>query len=190
MTSFGPPSMPGMCDVPKKRKAKGPTPEAKLQKAMVEYLHLLPWVAKVNRHNVGMAWMGGNPDAGYRGRPVYFAERGHSDLSVEVKGSPLVVWIETKAPGARPRGKEQKAHWAEQEAFLARKRASGHPAFFCSAGEILRTELRRVGLAAPSIPELAEAMRVRGDHPATVAAFQRRMREAFFAVPLTARRTA
>jgi len=182
MTDSYAPPFPGMCAVPKKR--KGPTPEAKLQKVLIEYLHLLPWVAKVNRHNVGMAWMGGN-DKGYRGRPVYFAERGHSDLSVEVKGSPLVVWIETKAPGARTKA----AHLAEQEAFLARKRASGHLAFFCCAGEILRTELTRAGLAAPSVAQLVEQMREQGIHHATIRVFQERMRAAFFEVP-AARRTA
>lgn len=165
-------------------KRKGPKPEAKLQKALVEYLHLLPWVAKVNRHNVGFAWMGQNAKTGYKGRPVKFCETGHSDLSVEVKASPIVVWIETKAPGARPSGARQKAHWDEQEAFLARKRASGHPAFFCSAGEILRTELRRAGLPAPSVADLASDMKARGIHPATIAAFTRRMRMAFFEVPL------
>ena len=173
----------------KKSKRKGPTPEGKMQKALVEYLKLLPWVAKLNRHNVGFAWMGQNAETAYRGRPVKFCENGHSDLSVEVKASPIVVWIETKAPGARPSGAKQKAHWEDQEKFLARKRASGHPAFFCAAGEVLRTELRRAGLVAPSIPELADAMRIRGDHPSTVAAFTRRMREAYFEVPI-ARRTA
>lgn len=174
----------------KKSKRKGPTPEAKLQKALIEYLKLLPWVAKLNRHNVGMAWMGGNAKTGYQGRPVKFCENGHSDLSVEVKGSPIVVWIETKAPGARPSGKRQQAHWAEQEAFLARKRESGHPAFMCSAGEILRTQLLAAGLAAPSIAELVARMHSDGVHVATIAAFMRRMRTAFFDVPLTARRTA
>ena len=173
----------------KKSKRKGPTPEGKLQKALIEYLKLLPWVARLNRHNVGMAWMGGNAKTGYQGRPVKFCENGHSDLSVEVKGSPIVVWIETKAPGAKPSGPKGRAHWAEQEAFLARKRASGHPAFFCSAGEILRTQLLHAGLAAPSIADLAALMLAKGDHPSTVAAFLRRMREAFFEVPL-ARRTA
>lgn len=163
-------------------KRKGPKPEAKLQKALIEYLKLLPWVAKVNRHNVGQAMMGGNP--GFTGRPVYFGEKGHSDLSIEVRNDPRVVWIETKAPGARPSGARQKAHWDEQEAFLARKRASGHPAFFCAAGEVLRTELRRAGLPAPSIADLAADMKAGGVHPATVAAFTRRMRMAFFEVPL------
>ena len=172
----------------KKSKRKGPTPEGKLQNALIEYLKLLPWVARVNRHNVGMAWMGASKFS--KGRPVMFSERGHSDLSVEVKGSPIVVWIETKAPGARPSGKSQQAHWAEQEAFLARKCASGHPAFFCSAGEILRTELRRAGLAAPSIAELAEQQRAAGIHPSTVAAMMRRMRAAFFEVPISGGRTA
>ena len=185
-TSFGPPRMPGSIEAPKKR--KGPTPEGVIQKALIEYLKLLPWVAKVNRHNVGMAWMGGNPKTGFGGRPVSFCERGHSDLSVEVKGSPLVVWIEVKAPGARPSGASGKAHWAEQDAFLERKRASGHPAFFCSAGEILRTELLRHSLSAPCASDLAAGMRAAGDHPATVAAFLRRMREAFFEVPIPARR--
>jgi len=172
-------------DRPKKPKA--PTPEAKIQKALVEYLKCLPWVVRVTRHNVGQAWMGANPKTGFRGRPVYFAERGHSDLSVEIAGDPRIVWIETKAPGARPSGKKQQEHWAEQEAFLARKRASGHPAFMCSAGEILRTELLRAGLAAPSIPELAADMKARGVHHATIAAFTRRMRLALFAVPLARR---
>jgi hypothetical protein len=173
-----------------KSKRKGRTPESKQQKALIEYLKLLPWVAKINRHNVGQAWMGANPKTGFKGRPVYFCERGHSDLSVEVKGSPLVVWIETKAPGARPSGKKQVDHWHEQEAFLIRKRSSGHPAFFCAAGEILRTELRRAGLAAPAVVDLAAEMRAKGDHPSTVAAFLRRMREAYFEVPIPARRTA
>ena len=190
MTAFGPPRMPGMCEPVKKRKAKGPTPEGKMQKALVEYLHLLPWVAKINRHNVGFAWMGGNPETGFRGRPVKFCENGHSDLSVEVKGSPIVVWIETKAPGARPSGARQKAHWDEQEEFLARKRASGHPAFFCCAGEVLRSELLRAGLSAPCVSDLAEGMRLAGIHSATVAAFLRRMRAAFFAVPIPTRRSA
>ena len=171
----------------KKSKRKGPTPEGKLQKALVEYLKLLPWVAKLNRHNVGMAWMGGNAKTGYQGRPVKFCENGHSDLSVEVKGSPIVVWIETKAPGARPSGAKGRAHWAEQEAFLDRKRSAGHPAFFCSAGEILRANLLRHGLAAPRVCDLAEAMTVAGTHRATVAAFLRRMREAFFEVPISRR---
>jgi len=183
-----PPFGLGIVDDPKKRKAKGPTPEAKIQKTLIEYLKLLPWVAKINRHNVGMAWMGASKFS--KGRPVKFCENGHSDLSVEVKGQNRVVWIETKAPGARPSGKSQQAHWAEQEAFLARKRNSGHPAFFCSAGEILRTELVRAGLAAPSVAELAGMMRERGDHTSTVAAFLRRMREAYFEVPLSPRRTA
>lgn len=173
----------------KSRKRKGPTPENKLQKALIEYLKLLPWVAKVNRHNVGQAWMGGNPQQGYRGRPVYFSERGHSDLSVEIKGDPRIVWIETKAPGARPSGAKQRVHWDEQEAFLARKRASGHLGFFCSAGEILRTELQRAGLQAPSIADLVDQMRSQGTHPSTIRAFTQRMRLAFFEVPL-ARRTA
>jgi len=181
MTYTLPPWGLGLCaPVPKKRKA--PTPESRLKKALIEYLHLLPWVAKVNRHNVGMAWMGANHQAGYRGRPVVFSERGHSDLSVEIKGSPLVVWIEIKAPGART----QKAHLAEQEAFLARKRASGHPAFFCAAGEVLRTELKRASLPAPCAQELADDMRRAGAHPATVRAFLARMRLAFFAVPIKA----
>lgn len=167
-----------------RKSRKGPTPEAKMQKALVEYLKLLPWVARVNRHNTGQAWMGGNPRMGYAGRPVYFGERGQSDLSVEVKGQPIVVWIETKAPGARPSGARQRAHWDEQEAFLARKRASGHPAFFCSAGEVLRTELRRAGLPAPSVADLAADMKARSIHPATIAAFTRRMRMAFFEVPV------
>lgn len=170
-----------------KTKRKGPTPEAKMQKALIEYLKLLPWVAKINRHNVGQAWMGANPKTGYRGRPVRFCERGHSDLSIEVTGSPIVVWIETKAPGARPSGKAQQDHWHEQEAFLIRKRSSGHLAFFCSAGEILRGELTRAGLAAPSVTELAGMMRERGNHASTVAAFLRRMREAYFEVPLARR---
>lgn len=185
MTTYAPP-FPGLIPQPKKR--KGPTPENKLQKALIEYLKLLPWVAKLNRHNVGMAWMGASKFS--KGRPVKFCENGHSDLSVEVKGSPIVVWIETKAPGARPSGAEGRAHWAEQEAFLARKRASGHPAFFCSAGEILRTQLLHAGLAAPSILELADVMRAKGDHPSTVAGFTRRMRTAFFEVPVSVGRTA
>jgi hypothetical protein len=170
----------------KSRKRKGPTPESKLQKALIEYLKLLPWVSKVNRHNVGQAWMGGD-GKNFRGRPVYFSERGHSDLSVEIKGDPRVIWIETKAPGARPSGAKQRAHWDEQEAFLARKRASGHPGFFCSAGEILRTELQRAGLPAPSITQLVEGMRGQGIHSSTIAAFTRRMRLAFFEVPLKSR---
>ena len=100
-----------------------------------------------------------------------------------------MVWIETKAPGAKPSGHKGRAHWAEQEAFLARKRASGHPAFFCSAGEILRTQILAAGLAAPSIADLAELMQARGEHHATITAFRNRMRAAFFEVPL-ARRTA
>lgn len=169
------------------KKRKGPTPENRLQKALIEYLKLLPWVQKVNRHNVGMSWFGATQHS--KGRPVYFAERGHSDLSVEIKGDPRIVWIETKAPGARPSGAKQRAHWDEQEAFLARKRASGHLGFFCSAGEILRTELRKAGLPAPSIAELVEQMRSQGTHPSTIRAFAQRMRLAFFEVPL-ARRTA
>ena len=176
-----------MCEPVKKRKQA--KPEAKIQKALIEYLQLLPWVAKINRHNVGLAWMGANPKTGFRGRPVKFCENGHSDLSVEVKASPIVVWIETKAPGARPSGARQKAHWADQEDFLARKRASGHLAFFCCAGEVLRSELLRSGLIAPCVVDLAGAMREAGTHPATVAAFLRRMRAAFFKVPVE-RRTA
>jgi len=182
MTSYAPP-FPGLCAVPKKRKT--PTPESKIQKALIEYLEQLPWVARVTRHNVGMAWMGANPKTGYRGRPVVFCERGHSDLSVEIRGDTRVVWIETKAPGARTKA----AHLAEQEAFLARKRASGHLAFFCCAGEILRTELTRAGLAAPSVAQLVEQMREQGIHHATIRVFQERMRAAFFEVP-AARRTA
>jgi hypothetical protein len=169
----------------KSKKRKSPTPESKLQKALIEYLKLLPWVSKVNRHNVGMSWMGASQFS--KGRPVYFSERGHSDLSIEIKGDPRIVWIETKAPGARPSGAKQRAHWDEQEAFLARKRASGHPAFFCSAGEILRTELLRADLQAPTIAELVEGMRGQGIHPSTIAAFTRRMRLAFFEVPLKSR---
>lgn len=175
----------GMCAIPKKR--KGPTAEAKLQKALIEYLKLLPWVARVNRHNVGQAMMGADPKTGYRGRPVYFSERGHSDLSVEIKGDTRVVWIETKAPGARPSGKAQQAHWAEQETFLERKRRSGHPAFFCSAGEILRTELLRANLSTPTIAQLADQQRAAGVHPATTRAMVARMRAAFFEVPIPAR---
>ena len=147
----------------KSKKRKGPTPESKLQKALIEYLKLLPWVAKINRHNVGMSWFGASQYT--KGRPVYFSEKGHSDLSIEIKGAPQIVWIETKAPGARPSGAKQRAHWEEQEAFLVRKRASGHPAFFCSAGEILRTELLRVRLAAPTIAEMVEGMRGQGRSP-------------------------
>jgi len=169
-------------------KRKGPKPEAKLQKALIEYLKLLPWVAKVNRHNVGQAMMGARP--GFAGRPVYFSERGHSDLSIEVRNDPRVIWIETKAPGARPSGRAQAAHWEEQEGFLARKRASGHPAFFCRAGEILRTELTRAGLPAPSVAQLAAEMASRKVHPSTIAAFTRRMRLAFFEVPLAKKPTA
>ena len=186
MNSVLPPRGIGVVLDGRPKKRKGPTPEGRLQKALLEYLHLLPWVAKVNRHNVGMAWMGGNSQ-GFKGRPVYFAERGHSDLSVEIRNSPLVVWIETKAPGARPSNKAQQAHWAEQEAFLARKRASGHPAFFCCAGEILRTELLRAGLSAPTIAQLADQQRAAGIHPATTRAMVARMRAAFFEVSIPAR---
>lgn len=168
------------------RKRRAPKPEAKLQKALIEYLKLLPWVARVNRHNVGQAMMGANPKTGFKGRPVYFSERGHSDLSVEVQGRPIIVWIETKAPGARPSGARQRAHWDEQEAFLARKRASGHPAFFCAAGEVLRAQLHAAGLPAPSVAELAASMALSGVHRATIAAFTRRMRSALFEVPLKA----
>jgi len=169
-------------DGPKKR--KGPTPEGRQKKALVAYLEQLPWVAKVTRHNVGFSWMGANPKTGYKGRPVRFCEPGHSDLSVEVRGSPITVWIETKAPGARPSGVKQKAHWEEQEKFLARKRAQGHPAFFCSAGEVLRAELMRAGLQAPTALELATSMKAAGIHPSTISALMRKLRDGLFQVPL------
>ena len=167
----------------KSKKRKKPTAENQLQKALIEYLKILPWVLRVNRHNVGQAWMGGNLQQGYRGRPVYFSERGHSDLSVEIKGDPRIIWIETKAPGARPSSAKQKAHWDDQEAFLARKRASGHIGFFCSSGEILRTEIQQAGLPAPSVTQIVEGMRKKKTHPSTIAAFIRRMGPALFDVP-------
>lgn len=95
------------------RKAKPPTPEQAVQKAVVQALRA--WrVGHVIRVNTGAAWVGEHQE-----RLVRFGEVGHSDLLVELPDG-RNAYIEIKAPG----GKATPA----QEAFLARQIARGCPA--------------------------------------------------------------
>jgi hypothetical protein len=137
-----------------KPKRSGPTPEGAFQKAAIAYLKACR-IGEVIRVNVGQAWMGGRPDGSYRGRPVRFGERGHSDLVVRPADSLRQVFIECKRPGWKlpqpPRpgaslavAKKWQSH-LDQVHFLEARRAQGHVAIFASSLQEIHDALQAAG---------------------------------------------
>ena len=119
MTFDGGPPMPGLI---RKAKSKPPTPETKERRLQIAYLKRcgLP-VRQVAIQKVGKANFGP--------RPVYFGEKGMSDLRCDLVGTPVQVYVEVKAPGCmEPKSKKDREHYAEQLAYLAKKRQDGHVA--------------------------------------------------------------
>jgi len=137
-----------------KPRRKGPTPEGAFQKAAVAYLRACR-IGEVKRVNVGQAWMGARPDGSYRGRPVKFGEKGHSDLVVEPESSTRYVYVETKRPGWKPPQPPRPGAAAstvkryqnhlDQVAFLERKRAQGHVATFAQSLQDIHDALKAAG---------------------------------------------
>lgn len=122
MTFDGGPPMPGMIRSPKTKPA---TPETRERRLQIAYLKRcgLP-IRQVAIQKVGCARFGGD-----KGRPVYFGQKGMSDLRADLVGTPVQVYVEVKAPGRlEPCGKAEREHYAEQHAYLAAKRADGHVA--------------------------------------------------------------
>lgn len=140
---------------------KGPTPEAAFQKLAVAYLKTCR-IGEVVRVNTGQAWMGARPDGSYRGRPVRFGERGHSDLVVRQASSPVSIYIECKAPGwkapqapkdgaAASTLKKYAAH-VDQVRFLEARRAQGHVALFAQSLQDIHDALQAAGFTVPAPP--------------------------------------
>lgn len=129
-----------------KPKRRGPTPEALVQRAIVQFLRACR-LGTVRRVNVGVAWMGGSNHAwGPKGRPVRFGELGHSDLVLELDGTTRCVFIECKAPGGRPT--------QLQLEFLERQRQRGHLAFVARSVQDVERELRAAGFELPVSSQL------------------------------------
>ncbi len=142
-------------------KRKGPTPEGAFQKLAVAYLKSCR-IGEVVRVNTGQAWMGARPDGSYRGRPVRFGERGHSDLVVRQPSSPVSIYIECKAPGWAPPPaprpgaaastlKKYAAH-LDQVRFLEARRAQGHVALFAQSLQEIHDALQAAGFTVPAPP--------------------------------------
>lgn len=137
-----------------KPRRKGPTPEGAFQKAAVAYLKACR-IGEVVRVNTGQAWMGGRPDGSYRGRPVRFGEKGHSDLVVRPADHWRQVFVETKRPGwkapnppkpgaAASTVKKYQAH-VDQVRFLEARRAQGHVALFAQSLQEIHDALVAAG---------------------------------------------
>ena len=124
MTSYGPP-LGGFCNPV--RTKKPPTPETKERRLQIAYLKRcgLP-IRQVAVQKVGCAQFGK--------RPVYFGKKGMSDLRADLVGTPVQVYVEVKAPGhMEPKSKVERERYAEQLAYLARKRADGHVALMADS---------------------------------------------------------
>lgn len=126
--------------------ARKPTPEGRVQKAIVEYLTACR-LGKVRRVNAGVAKVGAPPthpwakDTRYR---IQLAEPGHSDLVVELANDPRSIYIEVKAPG----GKATEL----QLAFLNRQRTRGNWGFVASSVCEVYAELTRLGFKGLPVP--------------------------------------
>lgn len=126
--------------------ARTPTPEGRVQKAIIEYLQACR-LGKVRRVNAGVAKVGDAPThpwAKDTRRRVRLAEAGHSDLVVELDGSPRCIFIEVKAPGGKPTDL--------QLAFLNRQRCRGNVAFVASSVLQVYQELTRAGFHGLPVP--------------------------------------
>jgi len=171
-------------------KRTGPTPEAITSKAIRDYLtacHL----GKLKRNNVGQVRMGPAPTHPWQRdtrRLVRFGEVGEADLSVELTGSPRVIFIEVKSadwnpphvPRALCAASTLKAyrHHLDQVAFQDRQNARGNIAFFARSPLEVYHHLLKAGFLGLPVPEAApkapsRPIATRAPRTATVAAEKR-----------------
>ncbi|WP_257306281.1 hypothetical protein [Geothrix campi] len=165
MTFDGGPPLGGFCAP--KRKTQ-PTPETKERRLQIAYLKRcgLP-VRQVAVQKVGCAQFGK--------RPVYFGQKGMSDLRADLVGTPVQIYVEVKAPGRmEPCGKAEREHYAEQLAYLAAKRADGHVALMADSVFLIWAALVGAGFQVRNpwqcMRSMLYAAGLRPDPTGTVAA--------------------
>lgn len=146
-------------------KRTGPTPEALASKAIQDYLKLCR-LGKLKRNNVGQVRVGPAPTHPWQRdtrRLVRFGEVGEADLSVELTGSPRVIYIEVKhatwtAPtvpkvGSAKSTIEKYCHHLDQVAFQTRQIARGNIAFFARSPLEVYHHLTDAGFRGLPVPQ-------------------------------------
>lgn len=122
-----------------KSKRVGPTPETVSRRLIVTYLKR----SGLDLQQVAVQKVGA---AQYGDRTVYYGQRGMSDLRVDLKGTPIQVFIEVKELGhLEPRNAKERRHWEEQHAYLEARRSSGHVAFMADSPMVVFQELTKAG---------------------------------------------